>query len=52
MSTEIPPARQDLEACLRQLISALDAVDPASPVDAKARLEASHPFDGPDVTRA
>jgi hypothetical protein len=51
MSTDIPAARQDLEACLRQVIAALDAVDPASPVDAMARLDGSHPFDGPDVTR-
>jgi hypothetical protein len=51
MTTENPEARMALETCLRRLVPAVDAVDLASPQEAMAHLDATHPFDGADVTR-
>ena len=51
MSDAQPAAQQELEACLRKLVIAVDAVDTKSPRGAAAHLTEVHPFDGPDVSR-
>jgi len=49
--TETPAERTELESCLRALLPAVDAVDPATPDEAAAQLNQLLPFDGDDVTR-
>jgi hypothetical protein len=48
---ETPVERTELEACLRALLPAIDAVDSSEPQDAAALLNRALPFDGAAVTR-
>ncbi len=46
MSNETVTARDELESRLRQLVPAVDAIDPAAPEDAMNHLNEAHPLDG------
>jgi Domain of unknown function (DUF4863) len=51
MTDDTASARTRLETCLRHLIPAVDAIDPAAPEAAMRHLNAAHPLDGPELTR-